>query len=83
MSHKVEWYNQCLLKNGTLQYTSFIPSKYAVVGKEIVITTDGKKQDWTVHTVGEKVDGEYLQDRAHNSACIWTATSGPCPRGNK
>ena len=80
---KQEWYNQCKLRRGSTESTAWIPSKFADVGKAIVVTKDSKSENWTVFAVYARAEYQTIKDQAHKSDDIWTATSGPEPRGNK
>lgn len=77
---KSEFYTQCRLVNGTVHTTAFIPSKHAVVGKQIVIN---KVNEWTVSEVYERVELSDIKDQSHDSKKIWAATSGSFVIGHK
>lgn len=91
MSNKINYYRQCILikkiPTGEVKTTSFIPEKFAKVGFTISLKNDkiksGWDDGWLVVSAGEKVEGKFVENQAHNSENIWTATSGPYPRGNK
>jgi len=92
MSNKIEYYRQCVLTkkipnsldSGELKTTSWIPEKFAEVGLTISLKNGNVwDEGWLVVAASEKMDGELIKNQAHNSNDIWTATSGPCPRGNK
>ena len=81
-------YRQCLLirktMTGDVKTTSYIPEKFAVVGR--VIELKNKQGDfvggWEVICAGSLTAKEDLP--AHNAGKkLWQATSGPEPRGNK
>ena len=76
---KKEFYTQCRLVSGTLQTTAFIPTKFAVVNKALLI----KGEDWTVSEVFETVEYADIKDQQHNSGDIWSATSGSVIVGHK
>lgn len=84
MAKKVELYTQCELRRNTstgyLKKVCWIPSHGAVKDKQI--TLDDDLEVWTVFHVGSELPLDLIND-SHDSKKIWTATSGPCPRGNK
>jgi hypothetical protein len=59
-------YRQCLLKKGTEQTTTWIPSKYAVKNKFVMLKNNGKWIDgWQVVQVGKiELEEDYLVDRS-------------------
>lgn len=82
---KPKYYTQCELRRvvstGMLKKTCWIPSEGAIKGNKIVLEdVDGT---WTVHAVYSKLEASLIENQSHNSDDIWTATSGPSPRGNK
>lgn len=88
MSKEV-YYRQCILirkiDKGEVKTNSYIPEKYAKINWTLKLkNNDGTWTDgWLVVSAGELVAGHLVENQAHNSSNIWTATSGPCPRGNK
>lgn len=77
-------YTQCKLQKGTTQSVAFIPTKFAYLYSEIKIKKNNEwEDDWIVKEVYETVDENTIKNQSHKSKDIWTATSGPCPRGNK
>jgi len=92
VSNKIEYYRQCILRkhvpnsldSGYLETVCWIPEKFAKVGLTISLKNGNIwDEDWEVIGASDKVDGELIKNQAHNSKDIWTATSGPYPRGNK
>lgn len=82
---KTKTYTQCELRQktqeGYLKKVCWIPTYGAI--QDNVITLEDVEGDWTVIHVGGTLPAEMIENQAHNSKTIWTATSGPCPRGNK
>lgn len=77
-------YIQCRLQKENLQTVSWIPERFAVLDKIIKIKRNEEWDNgWKVTLVGSKLEAKYVENQAHNAKDIWTATSGPCPRGNK
>jgi tRNA G37 N-methylase Trm5 len=77
---KPEFYTQCKLVNGTTHSVAFIPSNFAIVGRNIIVN---KKDEWTVEEVYEKVEKSAIKDQSHKSGNIWAATSGSIIVGHK
>lgn len=82
---KTETYTQCTLhqttQSGYLQKVCWIPSNGAIVDN--IISLKGVKGDWKIMHIGAVLPAELIKNQSHNSDDIWTATSGPSPRGNK
>lgn len=72
------FYRQCKIEqqkgNITKTIVSYIPEKYAIVGKMIKLKNDNAwTNDWVVKTVGDRVHEDYLPDshtdiKAHRRA---------------
>lgn len=60
---------------------SWIPAKFAVLGKILELRKDN---GWKVISVSDKeISEQKARNISHNSDDIWEATSGSSPRGNK
>ena len=57
-------YRQCVLQKQNLEQVSFIPSKFAVVGKVIKIkdSNDNWDDGWVVMYAGQEVDEKSVPD---------------------
>jgi hypothetical protein len=70
---------------GDVKTNSYIPEKYAKLNWILKLknSDDTWTDGWIVVAAGELVEGKFVENQAHNSDCIWDATSGKYPRGNK
>ncbi len=82
---KIDYHIQCMLQKNNISTVAWIEEKYAILNKEVAMEKDNDvwEEGWIVTGVGAKMESKYVKNQAHNSNNIWTATSGPCPRGNK
>ena len=85
---KTEFYKQCILErrdNSSITRTiSWIPEKFAIEGKILKLKDYGAWTDgWKVVAAFSRTKSGLVEKMQHNSKDIWTATSGPDPRGNK
>jgi hypothetical protein len=56
-------YRQCSLQKGNVHQVSFIPEKYAVVGKVLKLKEQGVWIDgWVVHGIGELMSEDEVPD---------------------
>ena len=70
MSNKKQLYSQCLLKKGNIEQTSWIPEKFAHVGKILKLKNEDDKwsNGWIVCFVGntdEHIDSPQIAIREH------------------
>lgn len=86
---QLQQYRQCRLikktMTGEVQTTSYLPEKFAVVGR--VVELKNRQGDfekgWTVVSAGELTAKSDLDINHNIGKKLWKATSGPAPRGNK
>lgn len=63
------FYKQCTLKKGTSGEVAWIPEKFAVLDKYLLIDSKepGDQNGWQVTAVGtNRVDGAYLKEHERN-----------------
>ena len=80
------YYKQCKLQgreNLNVTQVCFIPEKMANTKFSVKVGDDTRWWDVIEVYENSRIEESLIRDVAHNAGCIWTATSGPCPRGNK
>jgi hypothetical protein len=82
---KAIFYRQCLLKKGTLVTTSWIPEKFAVLGKVLKLKDDDGSWDngWVVEAVYGRLEESKLPDSHREIRKLGTRTGGDSRKKRK
>ena len=67
MSQYTHYYNQCWLLRGNARQMAWIPAKFAVQGRYLKLTENGKTEDgWQVVGVGAQLAEETVRERSQD-----------------
>lgn len=77
----IRYYRQCSLRKGNVQQISYIPEKFAIVGKILKLKQDDDtwEDGWEVRSAGELKEHTYLETMDN----IWRPSSVLTQRGKK
>lgn len=83
--NKMELYKHCTLEKGNISTHSWIPERFAIIGKIIRLKKNEEwESGWCVKTASNNlVPGTLIENQAHNCSNIWDSSSKLTNRGNK